>query len=140
MSRLQVPPSLVRTAAALSALAIIGAGCVTSPTLSATAASGVLALPTAAFPQACRGVGIDGVLLGDLADPRIAWLETTRNRAIKLVWPPGYSAHFDPDLEVLDSNGQVVFRAGDRVIGGCVKGPPDALGSVLLIRPADLAR
>jgi len=59
-------------------------------------------------------------------------------RRIDLVWPPGYSAQFNPGLEVLDERGKVLFRAGDIVQGGCVRGPQDDLGSVMLIRPIDV--
>jgi hypothetical protein len=97
-------------------------------------------LPVTEFPNACRGIGLDAVLVGDPGDAQVAWLETSDGRTIALTWPPGYAARFDPDLTVVDGDGQVRFRAGDRVAGGCVKGPPDDLGSVVLIRPEDLAR
>jgi hypothetical protein len=123
------------------ALAAISAACgpAPPPTTAATSIPTVFVLPPAPFPNACRGIGIDAVLVGGATDPRIAWLATARQGNKELVWPPGYVARFGPDLEIIDGTGRVVFRQGDKVTGGCVKGPPDALGSVLLIRPEDLA-
>lgn len=57
-----------------------------------------------------------------------------------LVWPPGYLARFNPQLEVLNEKAKVVFRQGDVVQGGCVKGPADNPGAVILIRPEDLVK
>jgi hypothetical protein len=108
-------------------VATVTAGCTTSRLL-----------PVAQFPNACRGVGLDALLVGDPQDERIAWLETSDGRTIRLVWPPGYVARFNSHLTVLDAAGQIVFREGDRVSGGCVKGPPEDPGPVVLIRPEDL--
>jgi hypothetical protein len=55
----------------------------------------------------------------------------------ELVWPPRYAARFKPDMEVLNEKGTVVFRQGDTVQGGCVKGPAEDPGSIILIRPED---
>ena len=76
----------------------------------------------------CRGVGLDGVLRGDVKDPRLGWAEVTSNRSgivrrRELVWPIGYTARFAPELEVLDASGRVAFAAGDVIDGGCVTGP-----------------
>jgi hypothetical protein len=56
----------------------------------------------------------------------------------ELVWPPRYAARFNPDLEVLNEKAMVVFRQGDLVRGGCVKGPAENPGDLILIRPEDL--
>jgi hypothetical protein len=96
-----------------------------------------LELPTTQYADACRGVGFDGTVRGDPADPRIVWVETENHGTKRLVWPAGYVARFDPALEVIDISGQVVVREGDRVSGGCVKGPPDDPGSIVLIRGSD---
>jgi hypothetical protein len=97
----------------------------------------LLALPTTRNATACRGIGFDGVVRGDPADPRIVWVETEGHGTKRLVWPAGYVARFNPDLEVIDIGGQVILREGDRVSGGCVKGPADDPGSVVLIRGSD---
>lgn len=52
-----------------------------------------------------------------------------------IIWPPGFTARFDPDLRVLDASGTVVLSKGDQITGGCVAGPPDNPGSLLVIRP-----
>jgi hypothetical protein len=95
-----------------------------------TPSSSGIPLPLAAFPNACRGIGIDGTLHGDAADPRVAWLvvDGTRN---ELVWPPGYTARFDPSLTVVDSDGRPVFQDGDRVSGACLSG---SIGNVRVLR------
>ena len=89
------------------------------------------ALPTlASYNGGCRGVGLDATLVGDPADPRVAWLVGNGGRQ-EIVWPPGYSARFTPALEILDASNQIVLRGGDKITGGCTSGRPD----VLLIRP-----
>jgi hypothetical protein len=94
------------------------------------------ALPTLEFSLgACRGVGLDATLTGDPTDPRVAWLIGTDGRRQEIVWPPGLTARFDPELQVLDRSGAIVFRAGDHIDGGCTAGPPNDPGSLLLIRP-----
>jgi hypothetical protein len=94
-------------------------------------------LPTlSSYNGACRGIGLlDATLVGDAGDPRVAWLEMRGDGRHEIVWPPGFSARFTPDLEVLDASGKVAFRAGDKISGGCTAGPNDDPGSVLLIRP-----
>jgi hypothetical protein len=95
-------------------------------------------LPTVASEGGlCRGVGYGGVLRGDPVDPRLAWGETEArtNQLIlrkELVWPPGYTARFTPQIEILDSSRQVRYVAGDRIEGGCVTGL-DAGGPLYVI-------
>ncbi len=95
-------------------------------------------LPTLSSDNgACRGVGLqNAALAADPNDPRVAWLETNSVRT-EIIWPPGFSARFDPILQVVDAAGSVVFRAGDNIGQGCVAGPSEDPGSVLLIRPGD---
>ena len=50
-----------------------------------------------------------------------------REEAIELVWPPRFSARFDPDLEVLDHLGRVAAREGTPVTEACLTGDPDVL-------------
>lgn len=78
-----------------------------------------LDLPTTSL-ESCSGYGIAAVLRGDAADPDVAWIERhpTRER-IDAVWPTGFTARFDPELEILDSSGRVVMREGDYVNGTC---------------------
>ena len=79
----------------------------------------------------CRGVGLDATLTGNPSDPRIAWLVASTGRRIDIMWPPGYTARFEPLLEVLNADGTVVFREGSNVTDGCVTGP-DAQGPFLI--------
>ena len=89
-------------------------------------------LPTlASWTGGCRGVGVEATLHGNLSDPRITWLTGSTGQRMDIVWPPGYSARFTPNLEVLDGNGNVVFREGSTVTGGCVTGP-DLKGPLLV--------
>ena len=107
----------MRTLAAIALAALLAACTTTRP------------LPTlASYNGGYRGIGIDAVLAGDPNDPRVAWLEWNGRRDI--VWPPGFTARFAPNLQVLDGSGTVVFRAGDRISGGCAIGE-----DLLLIRP-----
>jgi hypothetical protein len=101
--------------------------------LAACGATPTPSLPTVAeVGQACAGVGNDGTLAGSPTDPRVAWLVGSQGGRKEIVWPPGFTARFDPDLAVLDASGKVVYRAGDRPGGGCVIGSSD---SPLLILP-----
>jgi hypothetical protein len=81
-------------------------------------------LPTHDGGPGCRDVGIDAVLAGDPGDPWVAWLEDVNSSGvvtrINVAWPPGSTARFVPDLEVVNSDGRVLMRAGDRVTGACV--------------------
>jgi hypothetical protein len=104
-------------------------------TLLACSTVTAIPLPRDEFPNECPTVGLEATLTGSPNDPRLAWLSTSEGRRVELVWPPGYGARFAPDLEVLNESGSVVFRAGDVVDGGCVKGPPDDLHSVFRILP-----
>jgi hypothetical protein len=85
----------------------------------------------------CREVGYDGVLHGDPGDPRVAWgdKETPVNRVVlrtELVWPPGYTARFTPQIEIVDASRHVRFVAGDMIEGGCVSGLENS-GSLYVI-------
>jgi hypothetical protein len=86
------------------------------------------------LPQdSCRGVGLDAVLRGSPDDPRVAWLESAQalppgfpspsGPPVTIVWPAGYRARFTPKIEILDADGTVVLRDGDRVEGACVNDP-----------------
>lgn len=89
-------------------------------------------LPTVSFwGGGCRDIGLDATLMGDPSDPRLTWLTASDGRRIDVIWPPGYTARFTPNLEVLDGSGNVAFRDGSKVSGGCVTGP-DAQGPLLI--------
>jgi hypothetical protein len=96
--------------------------------LVATACTQTIPLPTVATADRfCREIGYEGVLRGDPADPRVAWGEkqTRVNHLVlrkELVWPPGYTARFTPELEILDASRRVRLVAGDVIEGGCVGG------------------
>jgi len=71
--------------------------------------------------KSCLGTGLNAVLHGSQADSRLAWAnDAVAGVRFNLVWPAGYTATFDPKLEVLDPGGTVVGREGYQVIGGCV--------------------
>jgi photosystem II stability/assembly factor-like uncharacterized protein len=94
------------------------------------------ALPTLESDNGwCRGVGLDAMLAGDPTDPHVAWLIDANGRRREVVWPPGLTARFDPELQVVDRSGAIVLRAGAHIDSGCTAGPSDDPGSLLLIRP-----
>ena len=88
---------------------------------------GLFALPTTNWLAvgACAGVGGDAVLHGSPTDPRVAWLDDKLGgqSRMEVTWPAGYRARFNPNLEVLDENGNVVIREGDAVAGACGYNP-----------------
>ena len=76
----------------------------------------------------CAGTGLDAVLHGSPTDAHVAWLDGEQVVGplgepevvrLEIVWPAGYLARFDPNLEILDENGNVVMREGDTVTGDC---------------------
>jgi hypothetical protein len=85
-------------------------------------------LPTAAFQPPpsetlgpCAGVGLDAILHGDPADPALTWVvDRAEGIRIDAIWPAGFSARFEPALQVFDAAGQIVNREGDLIEGGCV--------------------
>jgi hypothetical protein len=108
----------------LLGVVVLLAACSTTPSPS---------LPTlATYSGGCRGVGLDATLAGSSTDPRVTWLVGSEGGRGEIIWPPGFTARFDPDLAVLDASGKVVYRAGDKIDGGCVVGPNP--GGLLLIR------
>jgi hypothetical protein len=73
---------------------------------------------------ACAGVGVglDSTTIdGSPTDPRVAWLASPGYPDRSVVFPTGFVARFTPKLEVLNANGVVVYRAGDRIAGACVE-------------------
>lgn len=80
----------------------------------------------------CGGVGLGAVLHGSPTDPRVAWIGNMLGvpSRVDVVWPAGYRARFEPSLEVLDEQGNVVMREGDAVTGACV-----TAGGALLLDP-----
>jgi hypothetical protein len=83
--------------------------------------------------EICAGVGLDAVLHGDPADPKVAWLTSKiGGPRLEIVWPFGFTARFTPDLEILDADGNVVIREGGAVTGTCDNLPD---GAVYIIPP-----
>lgn len=89
----------------------------------------IVTLPTAPSPlplppgavRACRAALAEGVLAGDPDDAEVAWLVGRDGARQAILWPFGYSARFDPGLELIAPNGTVIARAGDRLeLGGGV--------------------
>lgn len=69
---------------------------------------------------ACGGVGLaDATLHGSPTDSRVAWIHLKGFGDRQAVFPVGFTARFNPSLEVLNANGAVVFREGDKIDGAC---------------------
>lgn len=68
----------------------------------------------------CAGRGfIDATIHGSADDAMVVWVNRAGAR-LRLAWPStGYVARFKPALEVVDESGNVLFREGDSVGGGC---------------------
>jgi hypothetical protein len=87
----------------------------------------VVQLPTAtqaAASGACPQAGMSGVTLrGDPTNTsRPVWVETWTGQPRTILWPYGFSARFNPALELLNEQGDVVAREGDvlQLTGGQV--------------------
>jgi hypothetical protein len=48
----------------------------------------------------------------------LVWLEQDDHRQFAAVWPNGFPAEFNPELELRDAQGKVVAREGDIIEGG----------------------
>lgn len=117
---------------AVALMVVLLTGC-TSTTLEISPASSsaspsfsplVRRLPTRPPPlpnEACGGVGVEAVLHGSPADPRVTWVEHFPDGGDRkeVDWPAGFTARFSPQLEVLDETGRVLMREGDFVEGTC---------------------
>jgi hypothetical protein len=83
-------------------------------------ASGEVPVKTVEPKWVCAGTGIDAVLHGSPGDPPSTWIiHVVDGRREEVVWPPGYSARFDPGLLLFDEAGILVGRDGTHVIGRC---------------------
>jgi hypothetical protein len=73
----------------------------------------------------CAGGGFINVTIhGSPDDPKVVWV-TRAGVNLRLAWPSAsYVARFTPSLEVLDPSGNVLFREGDSVGGGCETADP----------------
>jgi hypothetical protein len=111
----------MKRARLLGTVAILLAAC------GATSTPTLPTLATLADNTPCAGVGTEATLVGSPTDPRLAWMVDFRGGRHEIVWPRGFTARFDPDLAVLDASGKVVYRAGDRIDGGCVTGAENTL-------------
>jgi hypothetical protein len=87
--------------------------------------------------MACGDVGFTTVLHGNPNAPEVAWLGPfpAGPEHFRLVWPTGYHAVFDPQLNVVDGKGHMQIREGDFVDGVCGEPLPDTY----LMRPPFLA-
>ncbi len=79
-------------------------------------------LPTYAREDAyCSGALWSGLTLaGAPWDLRAAWVVNEEDQRYEITWPEGYWARFLPDLQVLDTAGATILRAGDQVRRACV--------------------
>jgi hypothetical protein len=99
-----------------------------------------IAIRTVAFSGACRGVGASAVVHGAPDDADVVWLTPLGGGPrLRVVWPNGDVAVFDPTLRIVDTTGRTVIREGEYVDGGCVTGP-DANGPLLVPNPPDSFR
>jgi hypothetical protein len=83
--------------------------------------AGVVRIPTSVMstdPDLLCNLGavvppLSGVLRGDKADEAWpVWLTDAGGRDIYVRWPSGWSARFDPAVELLDERGRVAASAG----------------------------
>jgi hypothetical protein len=75
----------------------------------------------------CEVTGLQGAVLHGSPTNGAVWLESPTGGRIELVWPERFSARFDPELEVLDSTGQVAAREGTPVREACLTDDPNVL-------------
>jgi hypothetical protein len=129
-------PAVRRIAALLLLLPCLVAGCwlVSAFTPSRPLGPGEYWLPWTDARE-CEVTSLEGATLHGSPTNGAVWLESPTGGRIELVWPPRFSARFDPDLEVLDHLGRVAAREGTPVTEACLTGDPDVL-SLDLYGPA----
>lgn len=121
-------------------LAVVGLANRPSPQAPAGGGPRIVPLPThpvVSIPPGAAGGCPDalatGILAGDPDDAEVAWLLGSDGARHRILWPTGYSARFDPALELIGPGGVVVAREGDRLeLGGGVgaDGRFDACGQI----------
>ena len=125
-----------------------------SPIPSATR-SAVQGPPIATFAlgpgDGCDSLGVAdpvfGALAGAVDDPEVAWLLERDGRRLAIAWPAGFTAWFDPDVELRDGDGRTVGRKDDvflfQVPGASAAGTPTdsyvASGQMIVVEPGDYA-
>jgi hypothetical protein len=117
-----------RIAATLLLLPCLIAGCSLVPALTPHRAlgPGEYWLPSTDARE-CEVTRLEDATLHGSPTNGAVWLESSTGGRIEVVWPPNFSARFDPDLEVLDHRGQVAAREGTPVTEACLTGNPDLL-------------
>jgi hypothetical protein len=114
--------------ALVCAVAVLVVGCAatlgTPPPATRSLGPGEIWLPvvdTRGGTVLCAGGGPVGSLAihGSPSDPRVTWMALSDGTAHPVVWMPGTSARFTPDLEVIGPDGRVIAREGDQISGSC---------------------
>jgi hypothetical protein len=117
----------MRRALTLAILVAVLASCGADPIPQPTAR--ILLVTTVQLPAnaACAGVGLAAVIHGDPDDPDVVWLGgfPAGNDRLKVAFPAGYRAVFDPGLQIVDGAGRIQMREGDFVDGACGQPVPD---------------
>lgn len=95
---------------ALLVVAACGAAAGGSPSAVAASLATFKPLPSGECPAAA----LTGVRLrGDRTASPPVWIEDPQGKKLNVVWPNGFSARFDPGLELVAPGGDVVARDGD---------------------------
>ncbi len=109
------------------ALAVAVSACATVDT------SRSFALPvTLGSPLTCAGVGTEAVLDGSPDDRHITWIVSPLGGKKPVLWPPGWTAQFNPDLQVFDPQGRKRYEAGYYVSGYCMAQTADGEPAAML--------
>lgn len=121
----------MRGALGIVLAAVVLMACLSSPKpVPRSFGPGEVAVPVANWNNGqviCAGAAFPGTLHGSPTDVRVVWMTRPAEGPVELAWPAGYSARFDPDLELLDASGRVVGREGTSVTGGCPTADPGVM-------------
>jgi hypothetical protein len=122
-----------RPLVAVTASLALAAACTSGPTQPPS-----LALHTVPYSGICAGIGggRDMTIRGDPNDPWLAWEVGPAGGRLNVWWPEGYTARFNPQLEIVDPTGRVVLHDGDAIAAGaCVEGATPSGEPILLVVP-----
>lgn len=148
-----IRPGVLVLASVIAVSACSGTQPVASDVLSPTGAIQGPPLTTFAIGpgDGCDSLGVADPVLGALAgavdDPEVAWLRGPDGRRLAIAWPAGFTAWFDPDVELRDADGRTVGRKDDvfllQVAGAAAAGtstdPYVASGQMIVVKPGDYA-
>jgi hypothetical protein len=98
------------------AVAVLALPSIAACTLTPNDRSAPVPLPASAPGRVCAGVGVGALHIAPTPDnPSSPVSASWGSRLLAISWPPGFSATFDPELQVWAADGSPFARTGDLI-------------------------